>query len=96
MSESHSDLVVIDEHGHVLAQCTVFINDVATQAGILSEDVSQHVADGGPFRVDRRAGHVSLQVLRENHPWHEPMLTVAWVLSNRYDLVSLHQFLDSH
>ena len=64
------DEFAVDEDRHVFTKTTGLIDDVAAQAGYLGEDDVEYIAHRGARGIRRRTCHMSLEILREDHPCH--------------------------
>ena len=60
----------VDEHGHVLAQVALLVEDVAARLRLRGEHLRQHRAQRPGGDLGFRAVHMPLQVGSEHDAWH--------------------------
>ena len=71
------DEFAVDEDRHVFTKTTSLIDHVTAQAGDLGEDDVEHISNCGPRCDGGWALHMSLEILREDHPSHVSKLHLS-------------------
>jgi hypothetical protein len=69
-----SEKLAVNEDSHVLAQVAGFIDHISAEARDVIENYIENFANGVARGVSRRAFHMSLQILCEDHSSHAERL----------------------